>query len=389
MIDGAVQRRRRRRRCSRRCARSARRSTRSRRCPRPRSCACTRTPRSRCPCTSATRALIDELPAEAIRTLVELAGPGSGSPLLMVELRQLGGALGRVDARPRRARRASTRQFVLFARRHGVRPGHGAPPMLGHADRLKDALAPWTGAGHYLNFAEHEVDTSASYGAFTYRRLQAVKARVDPDNVIHANHAICRLERRWGGSTTASTSGWRPGSPASRCSSSAPPRRATTATSTSRRRGRSARCGCSTSTPSPTWTSSAAARRRSPTCARTAASCVMFCAFEGPPRIVRLHGRGRGRATRRPALRRACWRRLRASPQAPEARRAIIRRRTSPASRDSCGYGVPLMNYDGERPHTDLSTAKRLRVHGPDAMRDYQEENNLASIDGLPAVELT
>ena len=55
---------------------------------------------------------------------------------------------------------------------------------------------------------------------------------------------------------------------------------------------------------------------------------------------------------------------------------------------DSCGYGVPLMSYESERPHSDLSTAKRLRTHGPDAMVRYQEEHNLQSLDGLPAVEL-
>ena len=55
---------------------------------------------------------------------------------------------------------------------------------------MKAALEPWSGAGYYLNFAEHAVDTASSYGAFTYRRLQAVKERVDPDRVIHANHAL-------------------------------------------------------------------------------------------------------------------------------------------------------------------------------------------------------
>ena len=44
------------------------------------------------------------------------------------------------------------------------------------------------------------------------------------------------------------------------------------------------------------------------------------------------------------------------------------------------------MAYEGERPHGDLSTAKRLRVHGPDALIRYQEEYNRVSIDGLPAV---
>jgi hypothetical protein len=52
----------------------------------------------------------------------------------------------------------------------------------------------------------------------------------------------------------------------------------------------------------------------------------------------------------------------------------------------SCGYGVPLMDYAGERPHMDASTRKRVRVKGPDAYLDYQAAHNAASIDGLPAV---
>ena len=56
--------------------------------------------------------------------------------------------------------------------------------------RVKDAMPPWAARGHYLNFAEHAVDTSLSLRADTYARLRAVKERVDPDNVIHANHAI-------------------------------------------------------------------------------------------------------------------------------------------------------------------------------------------------------
>ena len=44
------------------------------------------------------------------------------------------------------------------------------------------------------------------------------------------------------------------------------------------------------------------------------------------------------------------------------------------------------MSYEGERPHMDLSTAKRLRVEGPDAMRAYEQAHNRESIDGLPAL---
>ena len=62
--------------------------------------------------------------------------------------------------------------------------------MRAHVGRVKAALAPWTGAGHYLNFAEAQVDVSMAFEAETYARLCAVKDRIDPDAVIHANHAI-------------------------------------------------------------------------------------------------------------------------------------------------------------------------------------------------------
>jgi hypothetical protein len=111
---------------------------------------------------------------------------------------------------------------------------------------------------------------------------------------------------------------------------------------------------------------------------------IMLCAFEGPPRIVRLHGEGDivlPDDEDFESLLAAGFH----EPQAPEARRAIIRVNVTRVA-DSCGYGVPLMSYEGERPHSDLSTAKALRVHGPDAMRRYEQEHNRASIDGLPAL---
>jgi FAD/FMN-containing dehydrogenase len=133
-------------------------------------------------------ALVEELPRAAVQALLELAGPDSDSPLAVVELRQTGGALGRATpghgAVPKLAGR-----FVLFALGPAFDAGMGAA-MLAHAGRVKDALAPWSADGYYLNFAEDAADTSASYGAFTHHRLQAVKRRVDPGNVIRANHAL-------------------------------------------------------------------------------------------------------------------------------------------------------------------------------------------------------
>ena len=113
---------------------------------------------------------------------------------------------------------------------------------------------------------------------------------------------------------------------------------------------------------------------------------VMFCAFQGPPRILRLHGRGEVVLPDDPGFEDLLAVGF-TEPQAPEARRAIIKVDVQRIA-DSCGYGVPLLAYEGERPHQAASSAKRVRVKGPDAYLDYQREHNAASIDGLPAVEL-
>jgi FAD/FMN-containing dehydrogenase len=133
-------------------------------------------------------ALVESLTPEAIQTIVELAGPGSGSPLLLLELRQLGGAVGRVTAGHGALPRLEG-EFVLFMLGMAMSPEMAAAAVE-HAGRVKDALAAFLAGGHYLNFAEYKVDPAASYGAFTYRRLRVTKRRVDPDNVIRANHEI-------------------------------------------------------------------------------------------------------------------------------------------------------------------------------------------------------
>ena len=93
--------------------------------------------------------------------------------------------------------------------------------------------------------------------------------------------------------------------------------------------------------------------------------CVMLCAFEGPPRIVRLHGRGE----------------VRPADDVGDGVRGVIRVHVDRVS-DSCGYGVPLMEFAGERTQRD----KWLASKGADGVRAYVGEKNAASIDGLPAV---
>ena len=112
---------------------------------------------------------------------------------------------------------------------------------------------------------------------------------------------------------------------------------------------------------------------------------IMLCAFEGPPRILRLHGHGRVHLAGEPGFEALMARCGFEEPSVPAARRSIVEVEVTRVS-DSCGYGVPLMSYEGQREHARLWAEKRLRVGGPEAMREYQAEMNAASIDGLPAV---
>jgi hypothetical protein len=112
---------------------------------------------------------------------------------------------------------------------------------------------------------------------------------------------------------------------------------------------------------------------------------IMFCAFEGPPRIVRLHGIGQVLTPRDPQFEEFVDRFE--QPENEQSRRAVI---TAELTRiaDSCGYGVPLMDCRGRRPHMDAWVSKKLRVGGPDALEIYQREKNSLSLDGLPALEV-
>lgn len=114
---------------------------------------------------------------------------------------------------------------------------------------------------------------------------------------------------------------------------------------------------------------------------------VMLCAFEGPPRIVRLHGRGRVVQADDEAFPELLERAGFAADRTPAAaRRAIVVVELERIS-DSCGYGVPLMSLEGLRPHVDAWAEKKLRTGGPEALVEYQRKNNAQSIDGLPAID--
>ena len=107
---------------------------------------------------------------------------------------------------------------------------------------------------------------------------------------------------------------------------------------------------------------------------------IMFCAFEGAPRILRLYGEGEVVHPND-----ADWSELHQHfnevlPQARQIIRIIVSR-----VQTSCGYGVPLMSLQGQR--EDLVTWSEKK--GEQGLHDYQQRNNHHSIDGLPAPGIT
>ena len=104
---------------------------------------------------------------------------------------------------------------------------------------------------------------------------------------------------------------------------------------------------------------------------------LMFCAFQGPPKILRVYGRGRVIEPEQKDF-------ADLADQFPvyDGTRSIVLVEVSRIS-DSCGYGVPLLEYKGER--SQLSAwAHKL---GPDGLKAYRQEKNYQSIDRIPGLE--
>ena len=103
---------------------------------------------------------------------------------------------------------------------------------------------------------------------------------------------------------------------------------------------------------------------------------IMFCAFEGAPKIVRLYGRGEVIETGDSRF-----------PLAPTAfpahagTRAIIHVEVERVG-DSCGYAVPLYDFVADRTILDEWVERK----GPEGVAQYQRRNNAVSIDGLPGL---
>lgn len=132
--------------------------------------------------------VLRELSDEAIDAFVAVAGPDSGTPLLLTELRQLGGALGRPDPNGGALSHLDA-GWVMY----GV--GMVMSPEMGEAvgaglDRIHEAMEPWAAEGGYFNFADRPCDSDAILPPDVCSRLAEVKRRWDPDGRVIGNHVV-------------------------------------------------------------------------------------------------------------------------------------------------------------------------------------------------------
>ena len=104
--------------------------------------------------------------------------------------------------------------------------------------------------------------------------------------------------------------------------------------------------------------------------------CVLFCAFEGPPLLVRIHGRGEVLLPDNPKFEPM----MAHFSTLPGIRSIIVVHATRIS--DSCGYGVPLYAYEGHRDHLPKWSERK----GPQGAAEYRRKNNAKSLDGLPGL---
>jgi hypothetical protein len=132
--------------------------------------------------------LLSGLDAAAIEAVVRIAGAPGPSPLVNVELRHLGGALGR--PRPGHGALGSIdAEFALVAVGMAPTPETAAAARA-KLGELEEAVAPWTARQAPLNFADTSRDPRTFWSDEVYERLRRIKADIDPGNLIRANHPI-------------------------------------------------------------------------------------------------------------------------------------------------------------------------------------------------------
>jgi hypothetical protein len=133
--------------------------------------------------------LLRELPSAAADRLLDLAGPGSGSPQTVVELRLLGGALGAPAAVAAAAGRPDAAYSLLTI---GVLAPPVAPQVAGHALEVEAAMAEWATGGALPNFSASAdpARNARCYAEDDARRLADLADRHDPAGVLRVGQVV-------------------------------------------------------------------------------------------------------------------------------------------------------------------------------------------------------
>jgi FAD/FMN-containing dehydrogenase len=134
--------------------------------------------------------LLRELSAEAVEVLIEQAGPASDKALAMVELRLMGGALGR---QPRVPNAVAGREGAFSLLALGVLLPGLEEVVKAAGIGLIAALAPWTTGTSIVNWLSSTAsreDVARAWRPEVYERLVAIKQQVDPDRVFRFGHAL-------------------------------------------------------------------------------------------------------------------------------------------------------------------------------------------------------
>ena len=111
----------------------------------------------------------------------------------------------------------------------------------------------------------------------------------------------------------------------------------------------------------------------------------MLCAFDGPPRIVRFHGRGTVVVKDEPGFDDLLATGGFQDASLPAARRSIVDVNVTRVS-DSCGYLVPRMSVQGQREHHPALDRQAPAHRGAGGYWEHRVAVNATSIDGLPAL---
>ncbi|GAB3441718.1 FAD-binding oxidoreductase [Phycicoccus ginsengisoli] len=135
--------------------------------------------------------MLGSLPDAGVDAFLAEVGPGSTSSLLAAELRQLGGALGRVDEQGGALKRLDG-QFLAFGVAVAATPEMAVQGEV-DAAALMASVQPWANGRSYLNFAESPVDARTAYDERAWLQLKAIRTAVDPRGVFVGNHRIPRL----------------------------------------------------------------------------------------------------------------------------------------------------------------------------------------------------